>query len=229
MSGLLQTRRNASPECPETLSRVQRQLIPHGREHELLSGDSLAPDVLRDHVGFVLCGQLRLTWAESGEVVDSGLLRIGDWVNEHAFLLGTMLKALTYRATTFSRMLLIEVDAFKMKLGGELTELSATLHKDLAAYLARRQIDLSTRLHQCYFADTESLVLDALHEATTWPSAMSHPEGTLIKVPCKTLAERVGCTRVTASRVLGKLMRDGRLRREGRRIQLLDPAQAVGV
>jgi hypothetical protein len=75
-------------------------------------------------------------------------------------------------------------------------------------------------LHQSYFADTEALVIEALEEATTWPSAMSHPDGTLVKIPCKTLAERVGCTRVTASRVLGKLMREGRMRREGRRILL---------
>jgi CRP/FNR family cyclic AMP-dependent transcriptional regulator len=221
--------RTESPGYSETLSLVQRQLIPHGRACELLGSERLASETVRDHCGFILCGQLRRVWNEGDEVVDCGVLRIGDWINAHAFLLGDALKTVTYRATTFTRVLLLGIDTLKRKLGEELAGLKAPLHESLAVDLARRQLELSRRLHQCYFADTESLVLDALHEARSWPSAMSHPEGTLVKVPGKALAERVGCTRVTVSRVLGKLIRDGRVRREGRRILLLDQPQGVGV
>jgi len=41
-------------------------------------------------------------------------------------------------------------------------------------------------------------------------------------VPCKTIAERIGCARATVSRILAELIRAGRLRREGRRLLLLD-------
>jgi CRP-like cAMP-binding protein len=50
---------------------------------------------------------------------------------------------------------------------------------------------------------------------------MSHPDGTLVKVPREVLAQRVGCTRVTISRALSRLAEDGQVRLEGRRILLV--------
>lgn len=161
-----------------------------------------------------------MTWEQGEDVTGITVLRIGYWLNADGLLLDHSAPAAVYRATAFTRLLLIDIAALKTKLGDALADLRAPLNEALAVYLAQHSLMLSARLHQCYFADTEALLIEALEEATTWPSAMSHPDGTLVKIPCKTLAERVGCTRVTASRVLGKLMREGRVRREGRRILL---------
>lgn len=210
----------APPLAPETITLLQQRLLPHGQDHELSSGEVLDPVLARDCVGFVLCGQLRLTWEQGEDVTGITVLRIGDWLNADGLLVHQSPPAAVYRATAFTRLMLIEIAALRTKLGGALSDLRAPLNEALAVYLAQRTLALSARLHQSYFADTEALVIEALEEATTWPSAMSHPDGTLVKIPCKTLAERVGCTRVTASRVLGKLMREGRMRREGRRILL---------
>jgi CRP/FNR family cyclic AMP-dependent transcriptional regulator len=64
-------------------------------------------------------------------------------------------------------------------------------------------------------------VLDALHEAATWPSAMSHPEGTLVRIQRQQLAQRVGCTRMTIARVLRRLLDARQVRFQGRRILLV--------
>ena len=106
-------------------------------------------------------------------------------------------------------------------LTGAQAELNSLLQHELSLSVARRWAELAERLHQCMFVTTDDLVLAALHEATTWPSALSHPEGTLLKVPREVLAQRVGCTRVTISRALARLVDGRQIRLEGRRILLL--------
>ena len=112
-------------------------------------------------------------------------------------------------------------DRLRALPAGEQTELNSLLRHALSLSVARRWAELAERLHQCMFVTTDDLVRAALHAATTWPSALSHPEGTLLKVPREVLAQRVGCTRVTISRALARLVDGGQVRLEGRRILLL--------
>ncbi|MBK1620703.1 hypothetical protein CKO42_20165 [Lamprobacter modestohalophilus] len=207
----------------ERLSVLQQRLLAYGVEHEVNTGEQFDVRLAQACIGIVLRGQLRVIWEQDGEVSDIALLRTGDWVNAQGFLLEETSAHTVYRAAAFTRLLLIDIAQLNARLAdGVLAELQAPLHQALARYLTRQMTTLSARLHQVRFADTESLILQVLQEATTWPSAMSHPDGTLVMAPCKVIAERIGCARATVSRLLGDLMRAGRLRREGRRLLLLD-------
>lgn len=210
------------------LSALQERLLAYGVEHEVNTSEQFDDGLAKACIGIVLRGQLRVIWEQDAEVSDIALLRTGDWVNEQGFLLGETSAYTVYRAAAFTRLLLLNIAQLNARLAdGDLVDLQTTLHQALAQYLARRMKTLSARLHQVRFADTESLILEVLQEATTWPSAMSHPDGTLIMAPCKTIAERIGCARATVSRILGDLIRAGRLRREGRRLLLLDSTDAL--
>ncbi|MEA3642235.1 MAG: Crp/Fnr family transcriptional regulator [Lamprobacter sp.] len=207
----------------DRLSALQQCLLPYGVEHEVNTGEQLDARLAQNCIGIVLRGQLRVIWEQDAGASDLALLRTGDWVNEQGFLLGEAPAHTLYRAAAFTRLLLIDIAQLNARLAdGALADVQTRLHPALAEYLARRMTTLSDRLHQVRFADTESLILQVLQEARTWPSAMSHPEGTLVMAPCKLIAERIGCARATVSRLLGDLMRAGRLRREGRRLLLLD-------
>ena len=84
--------------------------------------------------------------------------------------------------------------------------------------VARRWAELAVRLHECTCVTTDDLVLAALHEATTWRSALPQAEGTLRNVQRELLVQRVGCTRVKISRALSRPVAGGQVRLEGRRI-----------
>ena len=214
-------------QIPATLFRrdgltdVQRALQAHGLVTELMTGDVLDSGIARDSVGFVLCGQLNLTWQDGDDESGISVLLPGDWFGENNLLLGGVPPNLTFRASRFSRVSTIETGQLRALLVGEQAELNSLLQHELSLSVSRRWAELAERLHQCMFVTTDDLVLEALHEATTWPSALSHPEGTLVKVPREVLAQRVGCTRVTISRALSRLVDGGQVRLEGRRILLL--------
>lgn len=215
-------------EQGERLSTLQQRLLAYGVEHEVNTGEQFDEQLSKACIGIVLRGQLRVIWEQDAEVSDIALLRAGDWVNTQGLLLGEAPAHTLYRAAAFTRLLLIDITQLKARLAnGESEDLETSLHQALAQYLAQQMTTLSSRLHQVRCADTESLILEILQEATTWPSAMSHPDGTLIMAPCKMISARIGCARATVSRVLGNLIRAGQVRREGRRLLLLDRADAA--
>jgi CRP/FNR family cyclic AMP-dependent transcriptional regulator len=149
------------------------------------------------------------------------MLLPGDWFGENTLLLGASPSKLTYRASRFTRLLTLRPDRLNELHNDDLAALKSALERELSQSAARRWAQLAERLHQCIYVTTDDLVIEALQEATSWPSAMSHPDGTLVKVPREVLAQRVGCTRVTISRALSRLAEDGQVRLEGRRILLV--------
>ncbi|WPL15720.1 Catabolite activation-like protein [Thiorhodovibrio winogradskyi] len=208
---------------PGRLSPVQRALEPHGHVTELMAGDLLAPAITRQCIGFVLMGQLQLTWraGERHNGLSMHPVDAGHWFGGNNWLLDAPPPTLWFRANRLTRVLTIEVEQLRSLLVGELIELNQPLRDEMLQSYARCWLDLAERHHRAHAVPTEKRLLDALHEAAAWSSAMSHPEGTLVKVGRDLLAQRIGCARVTVSRALGRLAADGRIRLEGRRILLL--------
>jgi CRP-like cAMP-binding protein len=213
-----------SPVTPirrDGLSLVQRRLESLGTVTDLMVGDTLDANLAAQRVGFILCGQITMTWQDGDDESTIGMLLPGDWFGENNLLLGTSPRKLAYRASRFTRVLTLRPDRLNELLDGDLAPLKAALERELSQSVARRWAELAERLHQCIYVTTDDLVIEALHEAASWPSAISHPEGTLVKAPRDVLAQRVGCTRVTISRALSRLVKEGQVRLEGRRILLV--------
>jgi CRP/FNR family cyclic AMP-dependent transcriptional regulator len=210
-----------APTRRDGLSQVQRRLETLGTETELMTGDTLDAGIAARSLGFVLCGQLTMTWQDGDDESTIGMLLPGDWLGENNLLLGASPPKLTYRASRFTRLLTLPPKRLHALLDGDLAALKSALERELSQSAARRWAQLAERLHQCIYVTTDDLVIEALQEAASWPSAMSHPDGTLVKVPRDVLAQRVGCTRVTISRALSRLVDAGQVRLEGRRILLI--------
>ena len=209
------------PSRDGDLSAVQRTLLAHGAARALAVGDVLSREIVEHGIGFVLHGQLTLTWQQDAKRSGIAILQPGDWFGEHNLLPGDAPARLDLRASGFARVLTMRVDALEELLAGELGALREPLQRELFASLAERWAQLAARLHQRTHLGTDACVWETLQEAATWPSAMSHPEGTLVRVPRDLIAQRLGCSRVTVSRALSRLAAAGRVRREGRRILLL--------
>ena len=203
------------------LSQIQRRLETLGTVTELMTGDTLDADIAVHSIRFVLCGQLTMTWQDGDVESTIGMLLTGDWFGENNLLLGASPSKLTYRTSRFTRVLTLRPERLHELLDGDLATLKSALERELSQSAARRWAELAERLHQCLYVTTDDLVIEALYEAATWPSALSHPDGTLVKLPWEVLAQRVGCTRVTISLALSRLVDAGQVRLEGRRILLI--------
>ena len=203
------------------LTPVQRTLLPYGRELHLPVGDTLSRETADSGVGFVLRGQLTLTWQQDAKRSGIAVLMPGDWFGEHNLLSHADPALLEIRAGGFATVLTLHADTLGELLADELAPVREQLYRELSASLAARWAQLATRLHQRIHLGTDECVLAALKEAATWPSAMSHPDGTLVRVPRKLVAQQIGCSRVTVSRAVSRLAAAGRIRLEGRRILLV--------
>lgn len=205
------------------LSAVQRELQPHGQVSEWTAGDLLDPAITGGCVGFVLTGQLQMGWRGLSDTHAMGMQPLGEglWFGANNWLLDTCTPTLWLRANRLTRVVSIGVERLRALLEGEQAALDAPLRKEMLGHYVRYWVGLAERYQRAFRAPTKQRVLDVLHEAAHWASAMSHPEGTLVKISRALLAERVGCAPATAGKVLTRLVADGQVRKEGRRILLL--------
>ena len=203
------------------LSQVQQALLTQGTEVHLVAAETLSREIGDNCVGFVVRGQLTLTWHQDAKRSGIAVLLPGHWFGEHNLLLGAEPARLDLRASGFAAVLTIRANALSALLTDELAALRDPLHRELSASVAERWAQLAARLHQRMHLSSDACVLEALDEAAIWPSAMSHPEGTLVRVPRDVIAQSIGCSRATVSRALSRLVAAGRIRLEGRRILLL--------
>jgi CRP/FNR family cyclic AMP-dependent transcriptional regulator len=99
-------------------------------------------------------------------------------------------------------------------LGGD----AAQLIYAIGAQLSRRLLDTSRKAGRLAFLDVTDRIIRALHDLTREPEAMSHPQGTQLRVSRQELARLVGCSREMAGRVLKKLQVDGKLHARGKTV-----------
>ena len=90
----------------------------------------------------------------------------------------------------------------------------------IGAQLSRRLLDTSRKAGRLAFLDVTDRIIRTLHDLTREPEAMSHPDGTQLRVSRQELARLVGCSREMAGRVLKKLQADGKLHARGKTVVL---------
>jgi CRP/FNR family cyclic AMP-dependent transcriptional regulator len=93
---------------------------------------------------------------------------------------------------------------------------SPTLLFELATQLASRLDRTNRKLGDLAFVDVTGRVAHAIMDLCNEPDAMSHPEGTQIKVSRQELSRLVGCSREMAGRVLKVLEEQGLLTARGK-------------
>jgi len=88
----------------------------------------------------------------------------------------------------------------------------------LGAQISRRLLDTSRKASRLAFLDVTDRIVRTLFDLAQEPEAMSHPDGTQIRVSRQELSRLVGCSREMAGRVLKKLEADGKLHARGKTI-----------
>lgn len=90
----------------------------------------------------------------------------------------------------------------------------------IGSQIARRLLETSRKAGRLAFLDVSDRIYRTLQDLAKESDAMSHPDGTQLRVSRQELARLVGCSREMAGRVLKKLEGDGKLHARGKTVVL---------
>ena len=90
----------------------------------------------------------------------------------------------------------------------------------IGSQLARRLRDTSRKASSLAFLDVSDRIVRTLNDLAQEPEALSHPQGTQLRISRQELARLVGCSREMAGRVLKKLQADEKLHARGKTLVL---------
>lgn len=104
------------------------------------------------------------------------------------------------------------------------SDLSGIAHKLLYAVgqqLSNRLLQSNRRVSRLAFMDVSNRVARTLVDLCTQPDALTHPEGTQIRISRQEISRIAGCSREMVGRVLKQMEEDGLIRAKGKVIVVL--------
>src|SRR5690606_19754468 len=165
---------------------------------------------------FVISGSVSIITEED----DGRELVLGYFGGEIGLFIETDGREVILRTRVQTELAEISYERLYQLLDGTLSNDATSIMYAIGVQLSRRLLDTSRKAGRLAFLDVTDRIIRTLHDLTREPEAMSHPEGTQLRVSRQELARLVGCSREMAGRVLKKLQIDGKLHARGKTIVL---------
>ena len=157
---------------------------------------------------------------EDGRELVLGYYGAGEFVGEMGLFIESDRREVILRTRTQCELAEIGYDKLHQLLAGPLAADAPRLLYAIGVQLTRRLLDTSRKASRLAFLDVADRIIRTLHDLAQAPEAMSHPQGTQLRISRQELARLVGCSREMAGRVLKKLQADGALHARGKTIVL---------
>jgi CRP/FNR family transcriptional regulator, cyclic AMP receptor protein len=199
-------RRNANPLAP-TVATIERFLSHCHRRRYPPRTEVFRPGDPAGTLYYVIGRELVL-----------GYFGPGEFVGEMGLFVESDRREVILRTRTQCELAEIGYERLYQLLDGPMGGDAAQLIYAIGAQLSRRLLDTSRKAGRLAFLDVTDRIIRALHDLTREPEAMSHPQGTQLRVSRQELARLVGCSREMAGRVLKKLQVDGKLHARGKTV-----------
>ena len=161
-----------------------------------------------------------ITEDDDGRELVLGYLGAGEFVGEMGLFIDTERREVALRSRTPCELAEISYERLYQLLQGQLAADAPKLLYAIGSQLSRRLLDTSRKAGRLAFLDVTDRIIRTLHDLAREPEAMTHPQGTQLRVSRQELARLVGCSREMAGRVLKKLQADGVLHARGKTIVL---------
>mgnify|MGYP001761406199 FL=1 len=170
---------------------------------------------------YVVSGSVSIIAEEDdGRELVLGYFGNGEFVGEMGLFIDTNRREVILRTRMPCELAEISYERLQALLEGPLANDATRILYAIGAQLSRRLVDTSRKAGRLAFLDVTDRITRTLHDLTLEPEAMSHPQGTQLRVSRQELARLVGCSREMAGRVLKKLQVDGKLHARGKTIVL---------
>jgi len=213
-------RRAVSPLAPEPAT-LERFLAHCHRRRYPTRTDVFRPGDPAGTLYYIVSGSTSIiTEEDDGRELVLGYLGAGEFVGEMGLFIETERREVALRSRTPCELAEISYERLYQLLLGPLAADAPKLLYAIGSQLSRRLLDTSRKAGRLAFLDVTDRIIRTLHDLAREPEAMSHPQGTQLRVSRQELARLVGCSREMAGRVLKKLEIEGQLHARGKTVVL---------
>lgn len=178
-----------------------------------------------DKLFFILEGSVSVGTEdeEDGRELIFAYLNKGEFIGEVGVFIETNVISVNIRTRCQCKLAEISHSRLKQVLEHELPEYAADILFLISKQLATRLLTTSRNLRDLAFMDTEGRIARTLLDLCQEPDAITHPEGTQIKITRQELSRIVGCSREVAGRILKELENKNMISTQGKTIVVLHP------
>ena len=170
---------------------------------------------------YVISGSVSIIAEEDDErELVLGYYGSGEFVGEMGLFIESDTREVVLRTRTQCELAEISFERLHQLLMGELAADAPKLLYSIGVQLSKRLLDTTRKASRLAFLDVTDRIVRTLHDLAMEPEALSHPQGTQLRVSRQELARLVGCSREMAGRVLKKLQIDGILHARGKTVVL---------
>ena len=168
---------------------------------------------------FVVSGSLSvISEEEDGRELVLGYINAGEFIGETGIFVAAPQREVLLRSRAPSELAEIGYERLLALFAGPLADECPRILFAIGSQLTRRLLHTSRKASRLAFMDVSNRISNTLVDLCQEPDAMSHPQGTQIKVSRQELARIVGCSREMAGRVLKQLEEQGMLKARGKTV-----------
>jgi len=169
---------------------------------------------------YVISGSVSIITQDNDRELVLGYFGPGEFVGEMGLFIESDVREVILRSRTQCTLAEVSYERLFQLLAEASGQDAAALLYAIGAQLSRRLLETSRKAGRLAFLDVSDRIIRALFDLAREPDAMTHPQGTQLKISRQELARLVGCSREMAGRVLKKLQEDGKLHARGKTLVL---------
>lgn len=158
---------------------------------------------------------------ESGRELIISYLNPGDFIGEMGLFMKPSPRKSLVRTRSRCDVAMVSYERLREALDNELHRHAVDILTAIGSKLAERLLQTRRKVFHLAFLDTQGRIARALIDLCDQPEAVSHPEGTQIKITRQELSRIVGCSREMAGRVMKNLEEEGMIRATGKTVVVL--------
>ena len=208
----------ASPLALDTASLHHFLDQCHRRRHPARS-DIFRPGDTANTLYYVVSGSLSIITVEGdGRELVLGYVNAGEFVGEMGLFVSANIRQVLLRTRTPCELAELSYERLHQLFAGALAAECPKILYAIGAQLSKRLLDTSRKATRLAFLDVTGRIIRTLNDLCQEPDALSHPQGTQIRVSRQELARIVGCSREMAGRVLKQLQIEGKLHARGKTV-----------
>jgi CRP/FNR family cyclic AMP-dependent transcriptional regulator len=192
------------------------------RQHYAAKTTVMRPGDSGQTLMYVIEGSLTVsTEGDDGRELILSYVNPGDFLGEMGLFMKPREREVLVRTRNKCELAEVSYTRLREALEGELSDCAVDILTAIGSKLAQRLLQARRKVFHLAFLDTQGRIAKALIDLCSEPDAVSHPEGTQIKITRQELSRIVGCSREMAGRVMKSLEEDGMLRASGKTVVVL--------
>lgn len=207
-----------SPLAPD--AATMNRFLDHCHRRRYSSRtDVFRPGAPASSLYYVVSGSLSVISEEAdGRELILGYVNAGEFIGEMGLFFAADARAVVVRTRAACELAEINYDRLLQLFAGPLQAECPRILYAIGLQLSKRLLDTSRKASRLAFMDVTGRIVRTLHDLCQEPDALSHPQGTQIRVSRQELARIVGCSREMAGRVLKQLQEQGVLHARGKTV-----------